>query len=311
MLLLSAVIFVVSLAALVKSSDLFTEKAELFGKYIGIPSFIIGVTIVAMGTSLPELASAVMSIYQGVSEIVPGNVIGSNIANILLILGVASLFLKKDTKVKWDLFHGDLTFIIASTLFLGVVIYDGVFTVFEALLLFAGYIVYFFYNYDIHQRDKNRNVSKEDVKVAPMDVIIFVICVALVAISANYLIDSAVDIATTLGIGAEIVGLTAVAIGTSLPELAVSVAAVRRGNIEMALGNVSGSNIFNAFVVMSIPRLLGNIVIPATLLVGSYPFLLLATTMFLSIILDHRIHKFEGAMLVLLYLFFLVETIGF
>ncbi len=310
MLILTLLIFIISLAALIKSSDIFTEKAELFGKFIGIPSFIIGVTIVAMGTSLPELASATMSVFQGASEIVPGNVMGSNIANILLILGVSALFLKRDVKVKWDLFHGDLTFIIASTLFLGVVIYDGVFTVFEALLLFAGYIIYFFYNLDIHQRDSKNNketAPKEPIK--PTDVVLFLASIILVALSANYLIDSAVELAQAFNIGTEIIGLTAVAIGTSLPELAVSVSAVRRGNIEMALGNVSGSNIFNSFVVMSLPRFLGKIAVPVTLLTGSYPYLLLATTMFLSVILDHRLHKFEGAMLVLLYLFFIVETI--
>lgn len=313
-LYLAIVVFIVSMALLIKSSDWFTEKAELVGKYLGIPGFIIGVTIVAMGTSMPELASAFMSVINHASEIVPGNVIGSNIANILLILGISAMFLKKDTKIKWDLFHGDITFIIASTLFLGVVIWDGMFSVFEATLLFASYVVYFIYNYDIH-KNKNGNASKrkrskrERVKVGAIDVIILLVSIVLIAISADYLIKSALDIAVAFDIGAEILGLTAVAIGTSLPELAVSISAVRRGNIEMALGNVSGSNIFNTFVVMSLPMLAGGIAIPATLISQSYPFLLIATAMFLSIILDHRLHKFEGAMLFMLYLFFIVETI--
>ncbi len=309
-MILPAVVFIISLATLIKSSDLFTEKAEVIGKYLGIPSFLIGVTIVAMGTSMPELASAIMSVVNNASQIVPGNVIGSNIANILLILGIATMFLKKDTEIKWDLFHGDITFIIASTLFLGVVLWDGAFSIFEAVLLFAGYVVYFLYNYDIHKNKNNaKNGDESKKRVSAVDAIVLVASMVLIAVSANYLIISATEIATLLNIGVEIIGLTAVAIGTSLPELAVSISAVRRGNIEMALGNVSGSNIFNVFVVMSIPKFIGGVAIPAMLFAQSYPFLLLATTMFLSIILDHRLHKYEGAMLFLLYLFFIVETI--
>ncbi|MHA1859553.1 MAG: calcium/sodium antiporter [Candidatus Asgardarchaeia archaeon] len=306
--MIEALIFILSLAVLVKSSDVFTEKAELLGLALGIPSFIVGVTIVAMGTSLPELASSIMAVLNNGSEIVIGNAVGSNIANILLVIGASTLFLKGDTRIKWDLFHGDLSFIVASTLFLIVIVWDGVFTLTEALLLILGYVVYSLYNYEIHKKNGSKS-EKNRPKFAIMDLLILIVSLALVGISADYLIKSGLILAEKLGIGLEILGLTAVAIGTSLPELMVSLSAVRRGNIEMAFGNISGSNIFNAFLVTGIPRLIGTVVVAPTILASSIPFLVLATIMFFVIILDKKVHRYEGSLLLILYVFFLVETL--
>ena len=222
-MLVAALMFTASLALLLKSSDWFTDKTEILGKRFGVSPFIIGVTIVAMGTSLPELASSVMAVLNNSSEIIFGNVVGSNIANILLIMGISSLFLKREKKIEWNLFHADITFVIASTVILGVVIWDGAFTLGEMLLLLAGFAIYFTYNYDIHKRNGKRKEKGKRPEFKLWDGAVLIASLALIAVSADVLIKSAVALSQITGIGTEIVGLTAIAIGTSLPELAVSI----------------------------------------------------------------------------------------
>ena len=123
----------------------------------------------------------------------------------------------------------------------------------------------------------------------------------------NYLVESSIEIAQFLGIGADIIGLTLIAVGTSLPELVVSLFAVKKGNIETAIGNITGSNIFNTFIVVAIPRFLGDLKVTTTLFPDTYIYLLISVALFISVILDKKLHRFEGAVLFLVYLFFLIE----
>ena len=162
-MLVTIAIFIISLAVLLKSADIFTDNVEILGKKFNIPSFILGVTIVAAGTSLPELASSIMAVNSGVSEIVLGNVIGSNITNILLIIGFSCLFLKKETNITWDLYHGDITFLIASTIILGVILIDGNITMFEAILLLVGYLLYTLYNVEVNKTNDNPEKNEKIV----------------------------------------------------------------------------------------------------------------------------------------------------
>jgi cation:H+ antiporter len=303
-MLVTLAIFIVSMAVLLKSADLFTDNIEVLGKRFNIPSFILGVTIVAAGTSLPELASSIMAM-DGASEIVLGNVIGSNITNILLVIGFACLFLKKETNITWDLFHGDLTFIIASTIMLGIVLIDGIVTIPEAVLMITGYLIYILYNIDVNKKIDN-NHKNEPVVFNYINIIQIIASIILVTVSADYLVNSAVGISQMIGVGSDVIALTLIAFGTSLPELVVSLMAVRRGNIELAIGNVTGSNIFNTFMVVGIPRLLGDLAITPTLFPETYIYLLIAVALFISVILDKKLHRFEGAILFLFYIFFLL-----
>jgi cation:H+ antiporter len=150
-------IFVISLAVLVKSSDFFTDAAEKLGLGMGLPPFIVGVTIVSMGTSLPELLSSLVGIFQGAPEVVVGNVIGSNIANICLVIGVAALMSTKSMRVMYDLVSVDLPLFTGSAFLFTLMAWDQQFTRGEALLLVIGYIMYLFYILGKRPRNLRKN----------------------------------------------------------------------------------------------------------------------------------------------------------
>ena len=151
-------VLVVSLAILAKSSDYFTDSAEVIGNFFKLPAFIIGVTIVAIGTSLPELVSSLFAVFNGASEIVVGNVIGSNITNIFLVLGITAILSKKIT-ILHELVRVDLPLLVGSAFLFAFTIWDGVFSLFEALLFIFGVIFYLVYT--TSTQDKNEDVSAE------------------------------------------------------------------------------------------------------------------------------------------------------
>ena len=161
-LLFWVLVFVVSLGVLLKSADFFTDSAEEIGLALGIPAFIVGVTIVSIGTSLPELASSIVAVLEGSSEIVSGNVVGSNITNILLVLGVSTIIAKKLT-TSWELVRVDLPVLIGSALLLVATCLDGVFTFWDAVLFIIGYIIYISYTISMQKRNKREMIRSHKV----------------------------------------------------------------------------------------------------------------------------------------------------
>lgn len=221
------IVFVVAIAVLVKASDYFTSNAEKIGIYYGMPAFLVGVTIVAVGTSLPELISSIFAILKGNTEIVAGNVIGSNIANIFLILGVATIIGGR-LKIMYELVKVDLPLLAGSAMLFGVMVWDGVFTFPEALMSLAGFAIYVHYTIKSSQEKTDPEIEREvkEIKklkhIGSSPFLILIFSAVFIFIGAKYTVDSIVSIATIMNIGAEIIAVTAVAIGTSLPELAVS-----------------------------------------------------------------------------------------
>ncbi len=317
MLLLWIGIFVLSLAVLIKASDYFTDSAEKIGIYLGLPAFIIGVTIVAIGTSLPELLSSIFAVLNNSSEIVVGNVIGSNIANIFLVLGVAAIIAKK-LEVTYELVHVDLPMLIGSAFVLAITIWDGVFTSLEAVICILGLIIYVLYTIKIgkeHEHEATEKAVKkkkrEEKKTFPWkSLVIFLISMVFIFFGAKYTITSVIELSSLLNIGKEIIAITAVALGTSLPELVVSIQAARKGRAEMAVGNILGSNIFNAYAVMAVPAFIGTLVIPETILTFALPAMLIETLLYYFITQDRQITKWEGALLILFYVLFVGKVIG-
>lgn len=305
-------VFVLSLAVLIKASDYFTDSAELIGKYFKLPSFIIGVTIVAIGTSLPELISSLFAVFNGVSEIVVGNVIGSNITNIFLILGITAILSKK-INILHELVRVDLPLLVGSAFLFAFTIWDGVFTIFEAILLIAGLIFYLIYT--ISTQDKTEDVfaekkikkDLEKTKLSSKTWFVFAISSFFIFLGAKYTIDSVIQLSGILNIGTEIIAISAVALGTSLPELMVSINASRKGKAEIAVGNILGSNIFNTFAVMGIPALFGVLIIPQSIISFGLPLMLAATLLYFFITQDNEITKWEGWMLIMFYAFFILK----
>ena len=305
---------VVALFVLIKSSDIFIDNAEELGEWFSIPPFVIGVTIVALGTSLPELITSIIAVYENSSEIVLGGVFGSNIANILLILGVASLF-ATNMNISWNIFYSDLPiFFVSGGLLCFVSLSSGsdgqsFVTVGESIILVIGYIIYLWFFISDKQtaepKKKSRSKTKEPLR--PRVILFLLLGVVGIYFGAKYTVDCVIKISEIIKIAKDIIASSAIAIGTSLPELMVSIVAVRKKQFDIAFGNVAGSNVFNIFIVVGIPGLFagGKLIVPASVVALSLPFLIFSYIVFLVVMMDNKVTKMEGAALLLCYIFFM------
>lgn len=305
LLVIWIIVFFISLAVLIKASDYFIESAEIIGWRLNIPKFVIGATIVALGTSLPELVSSIVAVLQNASEIVAGNVIGSNITNILLILGVAGVAFK-GMEISRKVVKIDLPVLVISALMLVITIFDGEFTLTDALIFV---LVLIFYNVYILNVKGDRleigNETSDGSKFSWKTVVVLLGSLVFIFLGAKYTVDSVIIIAEILNVGKEIIAITAVAFGTSLPELIVSLAAVKKNNPEMVLGNIVGSNIFNTLAVMGIPALFGKLVIPPSIITFALPVMCIATLLLLLFSFDRKITKVEAILLIVFYFIFI------
>ena len=297
-------IFVVALIVLLKSSDFFVDAAERIGLSFGISPFIIGVTIVAFGTSLPELATGIVSTISGNSEIVGGTVIGSNITNILLVLGITVLYAGK-VEISRNLMNLDMPILLISALFLLLTLRDGEFSLFEGILFCIALVVFIASSFSKEESED----EAERPKFAWKDVFIVILAGALVSVSANYVVVAIEQISLNRGVPKEMISLTVLALGTSLPEVVVSIAAARKGKQAIAVGNVLGSNIFNTYAVIGISRLFGKLNFSQEIINNSIPFMVVVTFIFALISYSKKISRAEGAMLLLLYVFYMYLVI--
>ncbi|MEB3342196.1 calcium/sodium antiporter [Okeania sp.] len=313
-LIIWLIIFIVSLFILIKASDFFTDAAEKIGISLGISPFIVGVTIVSIGTSLPELISSTIAVYQNSSEIVFGNVIGSNVANIFLIIGTASL-ISSPLRVQYELISVDLPLFVSSAFLLALTVSDGNFSRNEAIICILAYFIYVLYtiNGDQEEQDQEQDLETKNnsQKSLPLKQIgILIISSLFVFLGANYTIESVTKISEILNIGKELIALSAVALGTSLPELIVTFSAAKKGNPEIAVGNVLGSNIFNSLMVMGIPRLMGNLVIPKDPFNNGLLILLVGTIIFFFVTQDKKVTRWEGLIFFIFYGWFIGNIFG-
>ena len=303
-LFLYFILFVISLGVLLYASDRFVNSAENIGLSFGVSPFIIGVTIVAFGTSLPELATSIASVYAGSSEIVIGSVMGSNITNILLILGTTA-FLGKGIKLDFDVMDIDMPFLFCSAFLLFFVLRDLDINYMETGIFLLALVVFLVNSLKTEKADETMRREKRG-----MDYAVLIGASILVYFGATYTISSLEEIAVILSIPPHIIALTVIALGTSLPELIVSMAAIRRGKHAMAVGNVLGSNIFNTYAVVGISSLFGDISIPDNAVGFDMLIMMVATILFGVMCIGGHISRWEGGMLVVFYLYFLSENVG-
>lgn len=321
-LLVPAVLFIGSLGVLLVASDAFTSAAEQIGLSFGVSPFIIGVTVVAGGTSLPELTASLLAVFQGAPAIVLGSVVGSNISNMLLVLGIAAV-VGGDIQILRELVEVDLPLLVASAVFLIVATWESPFSWYEGLLALATLAVYI--QFTVKEKDRyvgmlvdemvetgDETVPKEpERQVDSKTYVLLVLSLGGVFGAAYGLVESIIIISTTLQTGTEIVAITAVAVGTSLPEIIVSVMAVRRGLPGLAVGNVLGSNLFNSFLVTGVPSLAGDLVVPTSIRSYGLPVMVLITVLYFFVTQDREITRSEGMTLLLLYVLFLVNLGAF
>ncbi|MBC8465095.1 MAG: calcium/sodium antiporter [Parcubacteria group bacterium] len=324
-LLIAVIIFIVSLAVLVKGSDWLLSGAENVGLSLGLSPFVIGVILVGIGTSFPELMSGLAGVFSGIPEIVVANATGSNIANILLVVGTIAIIARHITIVR-DLITLELPLLAISTLlFLGSV-YDGEVTLIEAIILCLAYGIYIAYSFfsgeagaSIAAVEKTAELKEEveekeigfsqfmDGVYALKDYGLLLVGAAAVYFGATYLVDSVITLSSLLNIAPGVISITAIAFGTSLPELAVSVRAVTLGKTEVAIGNILGSNAFNALMVVGIPGLFTTLPVDEQTLAIGVPAMALVTLIFIISAISKKIFHWEGMMFLLVYIFFMLK----
>ncbi len=316
-IVLWTLVLVTSLFFLIKSADYFTEYAEKIGLALGMSTFIVGATVVAIGTSLPELVSSLFALGAGETNFVVDNVVGSNIANALLILGVSGVVAKKGLKITTSLIDIDLPFFFMSMAAFGYFALDGVISIVEGLFLLGFFLIFIVYSIrqEPEERDEDEladitTTQHANKKHLLRYIGLLILSITALALSAKYLIDSILTLSELLHIGSSILTITVVAFGTSLPEILTSIAAVKRGNHGMAIGNVLGSNTFNLLLVVGVPSLIHPLGIdPKTFMIG-LPFLVIATFIAIFVMFDNHIKRWEGIAMLFFYMVFIGKIIG-
>lgn len=304
--------FVGGLLALIGGAELLVKGSARMAGGFGIPSLLVGLTVVAIGTSSPEIAVSLKATLAGEADLTLGNIIGSNIANILLILGLAALVAPLD--VKRRIVRLDAPILLGISLLVYVLAMDGYFTYIEGALLLilqVGYLLFV-----INGARKERDISaspKPDQPVKPsygsgpvfIDLFLAAAGLGLLILGSGWLVDSAATVARMFGVSELIIGLTLVAFGTSLPELATSLLAGMRGETDLAVGNAVGSNIFNLLLVLGITAFLapGSIKVAPSALSFDLPVMIAVAAASLPVFFSgYRVARWEGLLFIGYYI---------
>ncbi len=301
----------VGLALLVWSADRFVEGAAATARHLGMPPLLIGMVIVGFGTSAPEMVISALAAWQGNPGIALGNAYGSNIGNIALILGITALW--KPIPVRSEVLKKELPLLVGATLLAAAQLYDGEVSRMDALVLLVVFVGLM--SWSIRQGMKGRGdalaeETEKELNEQPMPLrralLWLLVGLVVLAASSRILVWGAVEIAHSLGVSDLIIGLTVVALGTSLPELASSLAAARKGEHDIALGNVIGSNLFNTLAVVGIAGAIKPIAVGREVFLRDLPVVGVLT---LSLFVlgygfrgSRQINRPEGAALVVCYL---------
>jgi cation:H+ antiporter len=308
----NAAILLASLAALVKGADWFLQAAERVGMQLGLSPFIIGVTLLGAGTSLPELVSGIVSVLVGDSQIAVGTAVGSNVTNILLILSAAAL-IGGGLVVSYELVRVDLPFLFGSALMLALFAMDGQVDRLDGGICLVTIGVYLAYTVST-QEDPATTVAAAATETAPLlpppgalTWIALAGGLGLLQVGAYFTVASVVDLAALLGVASSVLAASLVAIGTSLPELSVSVRSAQAGRPELAVGNVIGSNIFNALGVVGGAALFGSVIVAPPILRFAIPVMLGSTVLCFFVLQEREMTRWDGWLLLLLFVAFTLE----
>src|SRR3989338_2419878 len=309
------ILLILGFGALIKGADLLVEGASSIARRLKISDLVIGLTIVAFCTSAPELFVNILASMRGASDIAIGNIVGSNIANILLILGIAALIypLKVGRGTVWK--EIPLGFLAALLIFAMAndVLFDGLvfnaLTRTDGLALLAFFIIFLYYTFGIAKASgEEPNVKNTKPRSLKSSSALILLGLIGLVIGGNWIVNGATAIARSLGLTEALIGLTIVAIGTSLPELATSAVAAYKKNTDIAVGNVVGSNIFNVFWILGLSAIIKPLPFQPNLnfdlFVAVIASMLLFAFMFIG--RKHTLYRWEGGMFLLLYLIYLV-----
>ena len=319
-LLLPIGLLIFGLVILIIAGDVMVRGAAALARHWGIPSLIVGLTIVAFGTSAPELVVGVQAVLSGAGELASGNVVGSNVANVLLALGIPALIMAIPTNMS-GVGRNSLVAVFATVLFIGLAFLGNPLARWQGAILFAGIVIYLVWMFRLAKSGVDDPILEEMTEIDEgedglptntwLSAFYVVAGIIGLVLGGNLIVDNAVLIAGTIGISETIIGLTIVAIGTSLPEIATVVVASYRGHSEVAIGNVLGSNVFNIFAVMGASALAGPVLIDPKMFVFDFWVMLVAIIALLIFVMTRQpIGKKAGAAFVVAYILYMLAQIS-
>lgn len=316
------VLFVVGFVLLIKGADMLVEGAASIAKRFNLPELVIGLTIISFGTSMPELIVNLLASFDGSAELAIGNIFGSNIANVLLILGVAAII--KPLPIQRSIYFTEIPISLLATFMVGFLANANLFLTLEGMWLsrFDGAILLFFfglfmfYIYVVSKIKPNNNDAtgdSDDLKVMSVlksNLYIIIGCVSLF-IGGKWIVDGAFEIALAFGMSETFIGLTVVAVGTSLPELVTSAVAAHKGKSDMAVGNVIGSNIFNILWILGISALINPLPFDVVSNSDILMIIFASTLLILSVIVGKRprIDRWHGIVYLLIYIAYITYLV--
>ena len=312
-LILPFLLLILGLFLLTKGADLVIEGSINAAKRFNVSTLLIGLTIIALGTSLPELVASVQAVLNNAPGLALGNIIGSNIANILLILGAGSIV--SPIIIKKEQFKLDSYFLFLSTLFFSILIYFNLLEYKYGYLMIGLLISFLIIDYLRAKKFGEEKISLVDMselenkKLSSTSNIFLKIIIGLFILifGAEILISNAIKIAKTLEVSEEIIGLTMVAIGTSLPELATIIAAAKKQETDLIIGNVVGSNIFNILGVIGVTSIITNIPVSNNIIKFDLWIMITVTAIFIFFIFNiNYIKRITGLILLILYIFYII-----
>ena len=301
-------LLILGFVMLVKGADWFVDGAAGIAEKFGIPQLVVGLTIVAMGTSAPEAAVSITAALKKNAGITIGNVVGSNILNTLIILGITSVIVA--ISVASSTVRIEIPYMILVTILMLILGYTGnEITFWEGVILWAAFILYFIYL--LQMAMKNKSQSEENAIQKPMWqlLLLTIIGVVLVVWGSDVAVNAATEIAKAVGLSERFIGLTIVALGTSLPELVTSVSAARKGKADIAIGNIVGSNLFNILFVVGTTALITPVAFEPAFVIDTAVAIASGILLWLCVLKNHKLGRAGGCLMLAGYAAYFVYLI--
>lgn len=317
--MLKYIFLLIGFIVIIKASDILVDSATSIAIKCKVPKMLIALTIVSFGTCAPEIAISFTSVINKNGTIAFANVIGSCIVNVFLIIGLASLL--HPIKVKHDTVKKELPILLLITTSFAVLMLDSVFNkatpnVFsrvDGIVLMSLFLMFVMYLVQLSKR-KEKNTEKMEVKYEslPITIIILILSIVLISLSSNIIVDNAVKIAESLHISEKLITMTAIVIGTSLPEMFMTVSSARKGEFDMAIGNIIGTNIFNICIVLGLPvTIYGDISLANFSMIDIVAVFLTSLDLYLFARSERTISKAEGLTMLLIFAVYYISVIFF
>ena len=319
-MLTAVLLLILGIVTLVVAGDVLVRGAAALARHWGVPALIVGLTIVAFGTSAPELVVSVGAVLDGVGNLAAGNIVGSNIANVLLALGLPALIMAIPTNMS-GVARNTFICVIATFIFIALVFLGNPLVLWQGAILFAGIVIYLAYMGVLAKSGADETILEEMQEIEEgrdglptkvwKDFVYVIAGLVGLFLGGELIVNNAVTLASGLGVSEAVIGLTIVAIGTSLPEIATVVIGSLRGHSEVALGNVLGSNVFNLFAVGGAAALAGPVTVEPQLLAFDIWVMLAATLALVVYVLRRQpIGRKTGAVLVLGYVLYMLALLS-